>query len=76
MKITVLSIGEPIGADAVRLVSKTVKWHARPGKLKRGGKNQKGTGAKKARHYTSLLAAQALSYGWLNGKRLSRRKAG
>lgn len=72
MKIIVLEYGEPVGADAIRLVSKAVKWHSRPGKLKRGGKNNKGTGAKKARHYTSILAAQAMSYGWLDGKRIRR----
>jgi hypothetical protein len=80
MKITVLSIGEPVGPDAIRLVSKTVKWHSRPSKIKRGG-TTRGTPRRplpkdnknpKRRHYTRYLAEQAMVLGWLNGVRIRR----
>jgi hypothetical protein len=71
MKIKVLSVGEAIGADAICIVSKTVRWHRRPGMRyqRAGGTSNSHT---KKKHYTKLLAEQALGYGWLNGVRIRR----
>lgn len=71
MRVTILEYGDPIGADAVRLVSKTVKWHRRPGKIK-SYKSSSGSSVKRV-HYTKQLVANAMAMGWLNGVRLRKK---
>lgn len=76
MKVIILSYGEPVGADAIRMVSKAVKWHRRPGKIKSYKNSGSGGGNSnsKRRHYTSIIVANAMALGWLNGRRIGRRK--
>lgn len=71
MQVTILEYGDPIGADAERMVSKTVKWHRRPGKIK-SYKSTSGSSVKRV-HYTKKLVENAMAMGWLNGVRIRKR---
>ena len=73
MRVQVLSVGEPVGAGAVVMVPKIVRWCGKPGqRVQFGSGSNRSQG--KPRHYTSLLAENAMALGWLNGKRIRKRK--
>ena len=73
MQVLVLEYGEPIGADAVKLVSKRVRWCNKPGKLYQRGKGGSNNSNARRPHYTKLLVEHAMSYGYLNGVKISKR---
>lgn len=56
----------------ILMVPKIAKWAKRGGKLKRGS-NTRHEGPKRQRTDAKLLADNAISMGWLNGKRRERK---
>lgn len=63
--------------DAILMVPKIVRWGLRsPGKIKKWGNGRMNSGANNHITDAAMLCEQARSYGWMNGKRLERKKRG
>lgn len=58
---------------AVRCPAKLIGTPGQVIKIKRGGKGlSNNSGSKDKRHYTAILAENAMALGWLNGHRIRK----
>ena len=61
------------GTDAIQIVAKIVRWGKRGAKIRKFG-NGSNNSKSKPRSNQRLLVDQARAYGFINGKRIERKK--